>query len=416
MSKRPVHFPCNAQGGHHRDDTAFSGSKPAKPLPMTGMMRAVTHGLIARSRIAWSARAQDCRTWILPLHALWLLVLAAQALPLGGVTQAMCQWDCGWYEQIARDGYDTPPRWTHDDYGQAAWAFLPLYPLLLRAMIGLTGLSAHAAGLSISALLFPVLMLLAANYMRDRVGDGGADDLFRTVMFLILPTGFWLRLPYTECLYGVLLLGTLMTLARGQTLAAALLAALLCLTRPTGLLCVIVGGLFHAFGPDARAAGINRPTRLAESGVVILAGGAGLALFIFFLDRLLGDGLAFLHVQAAWGHHPRLPPFWIWYGFTHLRTLHLAIAALLEIGLIIWGMRIGWRMESCLLLATFLLAGSAGIMSIHRIVLANPFANMLLAVMASRAPRPWRWWLVLLCLGLDGVFADSWLHGRRFLA
>ncbi|MFS3135159.1 hypothetical protein ACLRDC_07195 [Gluconacetobacter sacchari] len=363
-----------------------------------------------------SGLAQDGTRWILPLHVTLLLLLAAGAQPLGGIDRAMCQWDCGWYEQIARNGYDMPPRWTSDDYGQASWAFFPLYPLLLRAMIDLTGLGAHAAGLAIGAILFPVLVLLAATYMRDRVGDDGANGPFRTVMFLILPTGFWFRLPYTECLYGVLLLGMLMVLARGRTLAAMLLAALLCLTRPTGLVCVIVAALFHAFAPGMRAPGAGRPTRLVEGGVVILAGGTGLASFIFFLDHLLGDGLAFAHVQAAWGHQPHLPSFWIGYGFTHRRTLHLAIAALLEIGLIGWGLRIGWRMESCTLLATFLLAGSAGIMSIHRIVLGNPLAGMLLTIMADRAPPSWRRWLILLCLVLDCVFADSWLHGRRFLA
>ncbi|WP_261375546.1 hypothetical protein [Gluconacetobacter diazotrophicus] len=374
----------------------------------------MTGDVIGRARAWWPGLWRDGAVWIVPLHVLLLLILAVQAWPQGGVANAMCHWDCAWYEQIARQGYDVPPRVGPADFGQAAWAFFPLYPLMLRGVMGATGLGAHGAGFAINAVLFPVLVLLAASYMRGRVGDGGADGLFRIVTFMVLPTGFWYRLPYTECLYGVLLLGCVMAMARGWTMGAALLACALCLMRPTGLFCVIIAGACHALAPcpDGKA---DRPTRLVEGAVVVLAGAVGLALFIFFLDALVGDGLAFAHAQVAWGHQARLPILWIWKGFTHTRTLHLSIAALLEIALIAWGFRIGWRMESSLLLVTFLLACSTSVMSIHRIVLANPFANMLIVLLACRAPPSWRPRLILLCLGLDATLAEAWMHGGRFI-
>ncbi|WP_246379327.1 hypothetical protein [Gluconacetobacter johannae] len=361
------------------------------------------------------ARTAGC---VALLHLSLLVLLAVQAWPLGGLPHAVCHWDCAWYERIAVGGYAPHPVTNPADFGQASWAFFPLYPLLVRAVMAATGMGADGAGFAINVALFPVLALLAAAYMRQK-DESGADGLFRVVLFVILPTGFWYRLPYTESLYGVLLLSTTMAMARGWTMAAALLAAGLCLTRPTGLFCIVTIALFHMFAP--RLAGPtertppDRLTRWVEGAVLVLAGAVGLALFIFFLDRLVGDGLAFGHVQVAWGHRFLTPVVWIYEGFTHRRTLDLAIAAIGEIALIWWGFRIRWVMESSILLVTFLLASSTGLVSIHRYVLANPFANMLIAILACRLPRRWRPWVVVLCLGLDVVFADSWLHGRRFL-
>lgn len=377
----------------------------------------VTEEVIGRPRMPAVGVPQREFAGIMAQHGMLLLALAILAWPLGGLAGGLCHWDCLWYEQIATRGYGVAPRTDAADLGQAAWAFFPLYPLLLRAVMGASGLGAHAAGVAINAALFPVLVALAAAYLRQRCGGDRADRAFRIAMLMVLPTGLWFRLPYTECLYAVLLLGCVMALARGWCLGAALLAAALCLTRPTGVICVLIAGLFHGLArtPIPGGAPAARPVRLLEGTAVVAAGGTGLALYILFLDRMLGDGLAFAHVQAAWGHQWRLPVLWIWKGFTRGRWVHLAIAALLEIALIIWGFRIRWRMEAAIVLATFLLACSGSIMSIHRIVLANPFAMILLVRLACAAPPRWRRPLILLCLILDAALAENWLQGGHLL-
>ncbi|NHO33377.1 hypothetical protein [Acetobacter fallax] len=354
--------------------------------------------------------------WIIPLHLVLLLALFLMAWSSGGPANALCHWDCAWYEQIAVQGYSSTPRLTPNDFAQGSWAFFPLYPLLIRAVAGLTGSGAHAAGFALNGVLFPVLVLLAVLYMRDRTPVADKDRTFCVLMLMLLPTTLWYRLPYTECLYGVLLLGCVMAMSKRRTLLAALLACALCLTRPTGLFCVLIAAAFHVLALPSAACRSDRRDRLIEGVVIILAGATGLSLFIFFLDRLLGDGLAFAHVQAAWGHRLRLPVVWIWHGFKHSRTIPMSIAALAEIALIIWSFRIRWRMESVVLLVTFLLASSTSMMSIHRIVLANPFANMLLTLLACKTPPRWRPCLVVLCLVTDAFLMNGWMHGKRFLA
>jgi hypothetical protein len=131
-------------------------------------MRLIEKYLGVHPQPRWAAIRRDGVAWIVPLHLLLLLAFAVQAWPLGGVADAMCHWDCAWYEQIALHGYGGPPRATPADFGQASWAFFPLYPLLIRGVMGVTGLGPHGAGFAINAVLFPVLVLLAASYMRAR--------------------------------------------------------------------------------------------------------------------------------------------------------------------------------------------------------------------------------------------------------
>ncbi|GBR12050.1 hypothetical protein AA21952_3531 [Acetobacter oeni LMG 21952] len=386
------------------------------PSRLTKESLYVTGGMTDRVRALLPDAGRKGAVWIAGIALLQTLFLLILGLPLHGAPHALCRWDCAWYEQIAGQGYSATPRQTPNDYAQAGWAFFPLYPLLLRAVASLTGTGLHVAGFVLNAALFPLLVLLSALWLRQRRGENSRNSLFCIVMLMLLPTTLWYHLPYTECLYGVLLLGCVMTMARGWTLSAAALAFALCLTRPTGLFCVIIAAAFYAFPPRPTVGRSDRQTRLIEGSLVILAGAAGLSLFIFFLDRLLGDGLAFAHVQAAWGHYFRPPPVWIWNGFQRPRTVPMSIAALLEIALIIWGFRIGWRMESTVLLATFLLAASNSMMSIHRIVLANPFASILLTQLACKTPPRWRPALIGLCLVTDVFLMNGWMHGKRFLA
>ena len=63
-----------------------------------------------------------------------LAVYAALAAPYGGLAEAMCQFDCGWYERIALAGYGADAEWPPNG-SLPHWAFFPLYPLLLRGAV-----------------------------------------------------------------------------------------------------------------------------------------------------------------------------------------------------------------------------------------------------------------------------------------
>ena len=99
---------------------------------------------------------------IVGLVLLRLAVYAVLAVPHGGLAEAMCQFDCGWYERIALAGYGADAQWPPNG-SLPHWAFFPLYPLALRLAAG----GAAAAPLASAALLNPDV--------RDLPGSGGGS-------------------------------------------------------------------------------------------------------------------------------------------------------------------------------------------------------------------------------------------------
>ena len=64
-----------------------------------------------------------------------------------GYWVAMANWDGQWYQQIADVGYPNPL--PLDDLGQVdmnAWAFFPLYPMMVGALMRVTGGSFYVVG------------------------------------------------------------------------------------------------------------------------------------------------------------------------------------------------------------------------------------------------------------------------------
>ena len=101
---------------------------------------------------------------------------------LGRVGQVLLgplsNWDGAWYLRIAEEGYAT----------RQSTAFFPLYPLLIRWVSELTGVSLRLAGLAISNLAFLGALLLLHRLVRDRYG---ADIATRATWLLALtPFGF----------------------------------------------------------------------------------------------------------------------------------------------------------------------------------------------------------------------------------
>lgn len=101
--------------------------------------------------------------------------------------------------------------------------------------------------------------------------------------------------------------------------------------------------------------------------------GAGLSLYVLYLYYLMGDGFAFMHIEAAWNRHFRVFLFTMFHGFTHIKHLTDSLFAILG-SIIIWIMSRYkmWRLNALLLGITGLLALSTGITSIGRYIFANP--------------------------------------------
>ena len=307
-----------------------------------------------------------------------LAVYGWMAAPYGGLVQAMCKFDCGWYERIALSGYGADADW--GEFGSIPhWAFFPLYPLAVGAAHDLLGVSARLTGILLSSLFLCGLVVIGAKYLDV------TRRVFLPTMWLIVallfPYSFFFSALYTEALFAMLSAGCLLALHRRRPLLAAVLAALTSATRPTGILLtpIIVVDRLRALWR-----GRYREDRVALLGEALLPiAVAPLGLFVYMLDQYIriGDAMAFSHVQVLWGRSWGNPLGRLWTGvaswdFSLLLAVHsnayAASFALVGLAAAGWLMLRRRGAEAWFLAGCILLPASSGLDSLPRYVAANP--------------------------------------------
>ena len=80
---------------------------------------------------------------------------------------AMCKYDCQWYLTIINEGYDVVPRVTPKLWkGLANFAFFPLYPLIVKSLVIITGISAVVIGVVLNQLIVLISMMVFYLYLK----------------------------------------------------------------------------------------------------------------------------------------------------------------------------------------------------------------------------------------------------------
>ncbi|HEY8612534.1 MAG TPA: hypothetical protein VIL69_14755 [Roseomonas sp.] len=359
-----------------------------------------------------------------------LYIAAAQPI---GLVQAFCRWDCGWYITVAELGYQpTPSPDGLETANRSNWAFFPAFPWLFGSIARLTGMTYALAATVVNLALLPVLILLATLWFtRTRQARSGWGMPLELVIFLcVWPWGLYFSIPYTETLFAVLMLATLLLLRGGHWLPAALTAMGLCATRPTGIVVTAIAmlavlipaltGLLKARTPEARKEASLSFLQGAAFGAV---GALGLAGYMFFLHGRVGDALAFQHVQLAWGRSLENPLTLLFDGLAAndlgnlfrepaqaMSDTYLAIAgiaALLICGWLAWARR--W-LETAICLTTLLIPLSTGLLSIPRFAFTNPLIILAVWDMVRRLPLPWRGGIYLALGAAQAWLLRLWFH------
>lgn len=143
-------------------------------------------------------------------------------------------WDAHWYRIIAEVGY--PSELPVDDngrIGESAWAFMPVYPLLVRAVMSLTTVPFAYVSVAISVVSFVGFILIADRFFRRIVGDSAALAAVAVIAFAPVSPVF--QVGYAESLGMLLVAGVLLALTEKRWWWAAALIPLAALTRPVGV-------------------------------------------------------------------------------------------------------------------------------------------------------------------------------------
>jgi len=210
-------------------------------------------------------------------------------------------WDASFYRTIAERGY--PATLPVDDAGHVlpnAWAFLPVFPAIVRVVMTVTGgsfwvagvLVATIAGAGACVLLYRLVLAVGCSH-RAR---------WATALFACAPTGFLLQVAYAESLLLVLLFGALLALVRRRYWLIAPLGMVAAFTKP-GVLALAVALAVHLVVRWVASRRQNDPfpwrdrIAIVVSGLVVAA--AGLAWPVI-ASAATGRPNAYVDTELSW--------------------------------------------------------------------------------------------------------------------
>jgi len=150
---------------------------------------------------------------------------------------ALTVFDGAFYKYIAVNGYPQVVPAGHGPEAQSPLAFFPLYPTLL-AGLEKVGLPFAAAAVLLDTVAAATAAPLIALIVRSWQGDRTA--LLTVALWGAYPLAVVLSLAYAEALFVMFAAGCLLALSRERLAVAGLCAALASLTRPTGIVLVLL--------------------------------------------------------------------------------------------------------------------------------------------------------------------------------
>jgi hypothetical protein len=318
--------------------------------------------------------------------------------------------DALWYEKIATHGYDA---------NDGSTAFLPLLPMLMRAVSVLTLGDMAVAGLLVSMVV--AVVGLALLY-RLAMLDWGERVATRTVVYLALfPTAFFLLSAYTESLFLALTVGVFLFARERKWWWAAGLAALAGLTKAQGaLLCLpLMVEYLASVGWKPREV----LKRWWEFGVVVVAAPLATLAFFAYVRYAVGDPMFWSErVTAMWGQESAWP--WETLGMAvgkvfsegqlRINTFDLIVIVLfLVLAVGAFRLRASYGVQALTVLVPSLLRVGPvfPLMSVSRYALAAFPCFMALAVWAEKRPRIVHLGMVALWLGLLLVWTSQFVRG-----
>ena len=228
-------------------------------------------------------------------------------------------WDASWYREIAERGYPAElPVGAGGSVQQNVWAFYPLFPVLGRAVMAITGAPWHVAA--------PLLALVlggAAMVVIHRAVEVGAPaavaarpglPLATVALVAFFPTSVVLQVAYTESLALLLIASALLLLIRRQYALAALVVIALGFTRAVALPMAVVVVVHAGSRWRAHRRGADRLARrdVVGQGVLLLAAGVAGFAWPAVCAAFTGTPDGYLRTQAAWRARPDVVPFVPW--------------------------------------------------------------------------------------------------------
>lgn len=231
----------------------------------------------------WSLRA-------FPRFGLYPAQLPDNFLPAHPLLDGWARWDAAHYIAVAQLGYGNP----NSPSADGGLGFFPLYPLLMRALVAVSGVEHTAGAYAVAGIVLSNASFLAAAPLfallgTRLVGERAAREA--TLLLCLAPFGLFFGAVYTESLFLLLVLLALWWGQRGQWWAAGIAAGLASATRLVGIL-LAPALLWLAYRRGAKPRDLLAIALLSPSGIVAFFGYCWLQF-----DNVT----AYFDAQSEWG-------------------------------------------------------------------------------------------------------------------
>jgi hypothetical protein len=238
-------------------------------------------------------------TWMNPSHP--------------GYEGFLSMWDGYWYRRIADTGY--PRHLPVDANGLVQfneWAFYPLYPMTVRALMWALGTGWPLTASFVAMLCGGFAALIMHSLVRRAAGHEAA--LWTVALFAFFPAAAVLQLTYTESMGILLLVAALWCLQRRRYLLGAPLMVLMGLTRPIGVPVAAVVGLHVLTRILRRRREPVAPGQLLAMSVVTATAAVSGFIWPNLVARGTGIPDAYVQTMSAWRSPPKIVLLmpWVW--------------------------------------------------------------------------------------------------------
>jgi hypothetical protein len=208
------------------------------------------------------------------------------------------RYDSGWYYGIASNGY------VYAEGGRSNFAFFPLYPKLMGIggrLLGGSQEDFYFAGIIVSWLSFALAMPLL--YRLARLDLTREQAIRATAYAAVFPSAYFFGVVYSESLFFVSLVATVLALRSRMWLLAILTGAAMTATRVNGVMFVpaLAWIAWHASDGTTR----DRSKALLAAGGSLL----GIGAYCVFTYLETGNPFAWYDAITRWGYSPGGNPF-----------------------------------------------------------------------------------------------------------
>lgn len=360
----------------------------------------------AQVGIIWGAS----RAWVLLLTFLIYPFQSSCPFPNPvepGFFGFITNWDSTWYQRIHDSGYPvTLPRDADGVVQQNPWAFLPVYPAVVRLVTSIPGLSWQIAAPAVALIASLGFAIVIYRLFRSEADHSTALAAVAFVVFA--PAAPVLQYGYAESL-ALFLVAVVLYLVVTKRYAAAIPFVLLAdLTRPVGaplaLMCLIVAGIIGYRHLRGRAE--VAPSALVGLGALSAVAILGAVLWPAVVAVVTGVPDAYFLTEGAWQidgsqlqHNVFLTSMTVAYGpvlglvmaatLIILLGAFMLLASVRGVGIVMWAWTGSW-------LGYQLLMNGMGRADLRLLLAAFPLA----LVAASVVGRRWGRVLVTVVLAL----------------